>query len=378
MARLDDFGTRPFLAGARAFAVSCSSPELRDTVEALFVDLPCPPSSVDVQKLNLRESSSLGRNFVELEGADWPGPSRARADVALDLLVGAVNQLALEAAPGLLHLHAGVVAKDGACALLAARSGTGKSTLTTALVERGWAYLTDETASISPESAKVCGFSKPLTIKFNGRRTFPHLSGAAVALEISERSSWQVPASRIGTLAGHHEFDPALILLLERDDATSSPRHELIEEADAVALLMQHALNVDRFGPAALCLAAKLVERCETYALRVGSPAATASLVQQLFDSRAIAEPVSTPMMRRPMSSAVPASVSTAIVGGRAVLHDFESRRVAALDQTGTEVWMRILEGASMDESVDQGKVERFVEELAAEGFIVEEHGGRL
>ena len=57
--------------------------------------------------------------------------------------------------PGLLWMHAGVVALDDRALLIVAPSAGGKSTLVIELLRRGWHYLSDEAAPIQPGSSMV-------------------------------------------------------------------------------------------------------------------------------------------------------------------------------------------------------------------------------
>ncbi|HYO60305.1 MAG TPA: hypothetical protein VEU29_00220 [Actinomycetota bacterium] len=62
-------------------------------------------------------------------------------------------------------LHAAAVARDGHLVLLAGRSGAGKTTLTLALLDAGWTYLSDDLAPVSTETGLVHPFPKPLGVK---------------------------------------------------------------------------------------------------------------------------------------------------------------------------------------------------------------------
>lgn len=58
----------------------------------------------------------------------------------------------------LLWLHAGAVEKGGTSLLLVGPSGQGKSTLTTLLCEKGWSFMSDDTAPVRMESDDVLPF----------------------------------------------------------------------------------------------------------------------------------------------------------------------------------------------------------------------------
>ncbi len=64
-----------------------------------------------------------------------------------------------------LMIHAAVVEKDGCAAILPAPPGSGKSTLTAALVHHGWRLLSDELTLIRPEDGRVLACPRPISLK---------------------------------------------------------------------------------------------------------------------------------------------------------------------------------------------------------------------
>lgn len=66
----------------------------------------------------------------------------------------------------LLLVHAAVVERhDGGAIALPGRPGAGKSTLTAALVARGWRFLSDEFLVIDPATSNLIPFPRPLSLK---------------------------------------------------------------------------------------------------------------------------------------------------------------------------------------------------------------------
>lgn len=62
-------------------------------------------------------------------------------------------------------LHAGAVqAPDGTIVVLPAPPGCGKSTLVGALIQQGWSYLSDESATVRRDDLAVVGYAKPLSL----------------------------------------------------------------------------------------------------------------------------------------------------------------------------------------------------------------------
>ena len=66
-----------------------------------------------------------------------------------------------------LLIHAAAVERNGHAAILPGPPGSGKSTLTAALVSSGWRLLTDELTLIAPESAMIVPLARPIALKNN-------------------------------------------------------------------------------------------------------------------------------------------------------------------------------------------------------------------
>ncbi len=86
------------------------------------------------------------------------------ANVLFDDLRSDLTQRVLTGNPGHLRLHAGAVERGGRIVLVVGESGRGKSTLTVALVQRGFAYVTDEVAIVDPETHEVRPYPKALDL----------------------------------------------------------------------------------------------------------------------------------------------------------------------------------------------------------------------
>ena len=65
----------------------------------------------------------------------------------------------------LLLLHAGALERDGLALLLPALPGSGKSTLTAALSQRGWRLLSDELTLIRLDTGQIMGLARPVNLK---------------------------------------------------------------------------------------------------------------------------------------------------------------------------------------------------------------------
>ncbi len=336
--------TRVFQAGGFCFRVRCSSGSLVRTIEELFRDLIEPQRQQGSMRDISLSRQSDGRLLIE--GTTWSDPQPVDPDFALDLLVGLVNRLALDAEPEALHLHAGCVALGDRAAVIAAPSGTGKSTLTTALVTRGWTYLSDETVRVDDGGLQVSGFPKPLTIKSTGQHLWPQLRAHRLTIDHSDRSSWQVPASALGAACATRA-GARLIVLLHRGDDASEARAEPVHPADATVHLLTHALDGRRYGAPALGRLADLVRRSAPFRVYAGTPTTTSMIVEELMEQAADGPLVEMEVLG--VSGAlgratVATDVSTLALADRVVIYRTSTGTAASFDVHGSRTWRRLLE----------------------------------
>ncbi len=108
----------------------------------------------------------------------------------------------------LLYIHAGVVRSPGGCLLLPAPAGSGKTSLTAALVRAGFVYLSDEVALLEEELSRVRPVPVSLCIK---------------------DSAWDLLAPRypeLRHLAVHYRFDGKVVRYLNPPPEALDPDPE--------------------------------------------------------------------------------------------------------------------------------------------------------
>ena len=137
----------------------------------------------------------------------------------------------------LYFVHAAALAIDGRVVVLAAPPGTGKSTLTLALLENGFSYLSDELAPIDVEALKVHPYAHALCLKTPPPKPFklpPDTFDAGGRFHIPVAA---VPASAIAEPLSLG----AVVFIERRLPAATTCRP--ITPARAAARLMANALN---------------------------------------------------------------------------------------------------------------------------------------
>ena len=127
-----------------------------------------PPHSPGPTPRRARSGCSIGahdgphRWRIVIDGELFA--SVAEADDAVSTLAAKLNLMAVAGSMGRVLLHAGAVERDGRAIVVAGESGRGKSTLTAALVQAGFNYLTDELVLIDPDTARVEPYPKALDL----------------------------------------------------------------------------------------------------------------------------------------------------------------------------------------------------------------------
>ncbi len=84
---------------------------------------------------------------------------------ALPMFEWGVNWCFAQRGNQFVLLHAGVLARDGKAVVMAATPGAGKSTLTAAMMLRGFRLLSDEFGVLDPANGKLHAMLKPVALK---------------------------------------------------------------------------------------------------------------------------------------------------------------------------------------------------------------------
>ena len=132
-----------------AFTVHCADDETATLLDMVFGALRIASEA---------PSAAVAATYRVDRGGSWPGyrirdgdggtTTLADADALLFHLDKSLTMALQRRRSDLYFLHAAAVAMGNRVALLPAPSGTGKSTLTVGLLERGFDYLSDELAPI--------------------------------------------------------------------------------------------------------------------------------------------------------------------------------------------------------------------------------------
>jgi hypothetical protein len=159
-----------------------------------------------------------------------------------------LNQRKLDGEPDLLHVHSAAVARDGAAVLLVGKGGSGKSTLTAALVRAGWQYVTDEIVSARPANGRVVAYPRPITLRKGVWSCFPELAPFPdTPLTENEGARVEVAPLDLGTAV---DFEPRVRAVVFPRYTTDAPAglERIATVAECVEDLAASCHDLERLG----------------------------------------------------------------------------------------------------------------------------------
>jgi hypothetical protein len=265
MAEVVRGGTRT--AFGHAFEIVTPVPELTDYLAGLFAGLPVTDRSGRRYELVGPTSDGTWRAHLDGELIDAPGDARR----AVALLLWRINRSVIDAATGLLVLHAGGVVVDGTCVLLAGDMEVGKTTLTAGLLRGGAGYLSDEAIGLELAGERAHGYAKALSLDPGSWELFPELEPTPPpTLRPFLPAQWQVPPQDIEGVEVVRSAVPDL-LVLPRYEAGATLEVERLWGAVALQRLAACVFSTSIGRPAMLDRLASLLGTVRCYDLRFGS-----------------------------------------------------------------------------------------------------------
>lgn len=162
----------------------------------------------------------------------------------------------------LYFLHAGAVRLDGQCAILVAPSGTGKSTLTWALLENGFEYMSDELAPVDVTNMEAKPYPHAVCLKAD-----PPLPYLLPDTTLRTSATLHVPASSIKNVVVKGGSPIAAIFFLTRDSATGPGHFRELEKVETVMRIYTNTLNALAHENAGLDAATKIAGHVTGYEL---------------------------------------------------------------------------------------------------------------
>lgn len=169
-----------------------------------------------------------------------------------------------------LILHSAVVEKDGRALLLPARPGSGKSTLTAALLHRGFRLLSDEHVLIRPEDGRLVPIPRPIALKNESisiiRELGPDLVLGPTFHDTQKGDVAHLRPSEDCVRRAEETALPSAVVF-PKFDSGGPTRLEPVAKAAAMMELVENAVNYSVLGVLGYETLARLVDHSSCHAL---------------------------------------------------------------------------------------------------------------
>ena len=193
------------------------------------------------------------------------------AEQALPMFEWGLNYAIAAQAHHYLVIHAAAIERGGRVALLPGAPGAGKSTLTAALVQRGWRLLSDELALIRPADRLVVPLARPINLKNDSIAVMRAFAPRAVlSEEIRDTAKGKVALLRApeASIARSNEAAPVGWIVFPHWQQGATAQLAPFSKAAALIEIAHHAMNYSLHGAAGFELLATIVEASHSYRFR--------------------------------------------------------------------------------------------------------------
>lgn len=323
---------------------------------------------LDVVLARLADAPDGTENGIEISATDSSfvltdsGRSERERSVSgiVERLIGHLNRAAYHSDGATVKLHGAAVARRDVGVGLAARSGSGKSTLTTALVRRGWDYLSDEIVAVQLEQPVLTPYPKPISLKEGSQALFPGLDDRAPGDGWTQRY-YAPDLVRPGCVSGPV---PLRVVVFPRYEPGADAQLSPVHRADALYRLCEHSFDLRARGAAGLWALARAVAASDCFELELDDLAEAEARLAEALDDRA------------PRAMDEPEALGTyddlvawAVVEGSAVLLDLATGSLAQLDAGATRLWTAWSTGEAAQ--ADDPQLAELLGSLRAGGFTL-------
>ena len=179
----------------------------------------------------------------------------------------------------LYFLHSAALERQGKACLLAAESGSGKSTTAWGLLHHGFRYLSDELSPIDLGSMRVFPYPHALCLK---REPPPAYGLPAATTRVGHRI--HIPTQALPGATLSWPCVVAAVFLVKHRPHLDAPELRPVTRAEASAHLYVTALNALAHPSHGLDAVVRIAEHAPCFAVESANLAATCALIASTFD----------------------------------------------------------------------------------------------
>ena len=278
--------------GAATVQVRCGIAAFGESFQAVYGAFAEPDAESRFADLHVQLPRGKGLRAVfhaqsrfRIEGKEpfQPFP----ASHALPLFEWGVNWSFAQQANQHILLHSGVLARNDRAIIMAAPPGSGKSTLSAAMMLRGFRLLSDEFGVLCPESGDLLPMLKPVALKNQSVEVIRAFEPDAVIGTLFTKTRKgdvaHLAPDEASVDARHRPARPALVLF-PAFEAGAAVSLERLPSEDAFAHLAFNSFNYHLLGPIGFEAVADVIESCPAYKLRYSNLDQAIERIGELLD----------------------------------------------------------------------------------------------
>ena len=189
-------------------------------------------------------------------------------DQSFAMLEWGMNRCITTRAHQFLIFHAGTIEKNGKVIIMPAEQGSGKSTLTAAMVYSGWRLFSDELALVSIDDELVYPCTRPINLKNNSIEVINSFVDNAVFSTIAKDThKGTVALLKPPTDSVKRMFEPAPLhcIVFPKYVANAKAKLTPISQINTFQQLIEHSFNYHILGEQGFTLIARLLKNINCY-----------------------------------------------------------------------------------------------------------------
>ena len=189
-------------------------------------------------------------------------------DQSFAMLEWGMNWCITTSAHQFLIFHAGTIEKNGKVIIMPAEQGSGKSTLTAAMVYSGWRLFSDELALVSIDDELVYPCTRPINLKNDSIEVINSFVDDAVFSTIAKDThKGTVALLKPPTDSVKRMFEPAPLhcIVFPKYVANAKAKLTPISQINTFQQLIEHSFNYHILGEQGFTLIASLLKNINCY-----------------------------------------------------------------------------------------------------------------
>ncbi|MFK5893189.1 MAG: HprK-related kinase A [Pseudomonadota bacterium] len=258
--------------GPFSFAIKTDNKIVIDNISSLYADYNLHktidfvdfPITITTRSLLRRLIKPQVDFFIDEFAPFKPLPK----DQSFAMLEWGMNWCIATKAHHFLITHAGAIEKNGKVIVMPAEPGSGKSTLTAAMVNSGWRLFSDELALISIADELVYPITRPINLKNSSIDIIDQFADNAVFSSIANdthKGTVALLKPPTESVQRMHEAAPLHCVVFPKYVANAQATLTAVDTMDCFQQLIHHSFNYHILGLDGFNLIASLMNKVKCY-----------------------------------------------------------------------------------------------------------------